>query len=60
MNVHDPSNNLYIEYFNSELSVETFSLLWCVPVHCVASNVQFFKPNDQLVNSYIAFRLFSY
>ena len=53
----DPKNSLYIQYFNSELSVETSSLLWCVLMHCFASNIQFFRSNNFLVNSLIAFRI---
>jgi hypothetical protein len=37
--------------------VETFSVLCCVLMHCFASNMQLFKSNNYLVNSYIAGRI---
>jgi len=53
----DPSNSPYIQYCHSELSVETFSVLWCVLTQCFASNMQLFKTNNYLVNSHIARRI---
>ena len=53
MNDMDPNNSPYIQYFHSELLVETFSDVWCVLMHCSASSMQFFKSNICLVNSNI-------
>ena len=53
VNVHAPQQ----QYCHSELSVETFSVLWCVLMQCFASNMQLFKPNNFLVNSHIACRI---
>jgi len=50
----ESSNSSYMQYCHSELSVETFSVLWCVLMQCFASNVQFFKSNNYFVNSHIA------
>jgi len=49
----DPSKCPYIQYCHSELSVETFSVLWCVLLQSFVSNVQFFKTNNYFVNSHI-------
>jgi len=48
----DPSNSLYVQNFHSELS-----LFWCVLTRCFASNMRFFKSNNCLFNSHIAFRI---
>ena len=45
------------QYCHSELSVETFRVLWCVLLQCFASNMQLFKPNTFSVNSHIACRI---
>jgi len=53
VNVHA----LQQQYCHSEPSVETFNFLWCVLMQRFASNVQFFKTSNYLVNSYIACRI---
>ena len=45
------------QYCHSELSVETFRVLWCVLMQCFASNMHHFKTNNFLVNSHIACRI---
>jgi len=40
----DRSNSPCMQYFDSELLVETFSVLLCVLMQYFASNMQFFKP----------------
>jgi hypothetical protein len=51
----DPNNSLHIQYFHSELLVDIFSVVWCVLKHCFASNMQFFRTNNCLINSNIYF-----
>jgi len=53
VNVHAPQQ----QYCHSELSVETFRVLWCVLMQCFASNMHHFKTNNFLVNSHIACRI---
>ena len=53
VNIHAPQQ----QYCHSELSVQTFRVLWCVLIQFFGSNMQLFKMNNFLVNSHIACRI---